>query len=378
MNKIIRFKLPFEIEFEKMDKYLKSFKEPKDDIDRSFFQYKCQMQQCNLITKVILNVGSILMLFFYLLKIKKIDCEIVLNEKKAIFYSNGMNIDILPKSLKEEYHIIIAEEKSPEMLDNMGRMVLREMFSRHPFSYYFLAKNLMKIAIYGEIINNERCGTIICSCEYSFTSSMLTYYCNCKGVKHINIMHGEKLFFIRDAFFHFNVFYIWDLYYKKLFTKLRASADVYKEELPDSFVFRESQKRIEKGVDYKYYLQAENTEMLKKINEVLLILKKRGKKVVVRPHPLYSENSKIESIFRGITIENTREINIEDSILETKYVISLYSTVLFQAYINDVKIVVDDYTNPNVYKALKQLDYIIINKKNTKLSQIVKQFIDYA
>lgn len=371
-NRIIKVGSPFELEPEKMNAYVKKFREPKDDIERSFFQYKCQIQQYNLISKFILNAGAIVIILFYLFKLKNVDYEVTLKNETAVFYSNGMTLDVLPKSLKDEYqNIIIAEESSPEILDDIGRKLIKELFIRHPFSYYFLAKNLIKIAIYNKIIDDEMCGTIICSCEYSFTSSVLTYYCNCRGVNHINIMHGEKLFFIRDAFFHFNVFYIWDEYYEKLFKKLRASIETYKVELPDSFVFGANKNKIEKKVDYKYYLQAENTEVLKKINEILLVLKKQNKTVVVRPHPIYSDYKKIKSIFKEIQIENVRKVNIEDSILETKNIISLYSTVLFQAYINDIDIVVDDCSDSIAYNELEALDYIILDKDHKNLSELL-------
>lgn len=330
------------------------------------------MCQCNLLSRIVLNIGSIVIIIFYFFKIKRFDNEIPINNENAVFYSNGMGLDILPRSLKERYKdIIITKEISPKILDSVGRKLIRELLVRYPFSYYFIAKNLMKVSIYSKIINDERCGTVICSCEYSYTSSILTYYCNCKGVKHINIMHGEKLFFIRDSFFHFNVFYIWDDHYKELFTKLRASIDVYKVEVPESFIFYEDCKRIKNKIDYKYYLQAETEDTLQKIYEILLLLKERGKKVSVRTHPIYSNDNKINSIFKNIQIEDSKKVNIEDSILESKNIISLYSTVLFKAYVNNKKIIIDDCTNVYAYNALKDLNYIMIEKDIMKLSDIL-------
>ena len=374
--KIMKYKGPFDIEYEDMDLYLQHFKEPKDDIDRSFFQYKCQMHLSSFISKIILNIGGIGIIFLYLLKIKKNDKKATLNGSKAVFYSNGMNLDILPKSLRSQYQDIeIFEEISVKMLDGEGIEIIKELFRRHPFSYYFIAKNLIKISIYSNIIEEKGCSAIICSCEYSFTSSILTYYCEQRGIRHINIMHGEKIFYIRDTFFHFHVFYIWDEHYETLFSKLKAKADVYVIDIPKSFLISTSNCQSGRNIDYKYYLQDESADVLREIHKVLLLLKNRGFNVAVRPHPLWSNYREINNIFKDIQIEDTREIKIEDSILESKHVISLYSTVLLQAYLNKKIVIIDDYTDKRTYDVLEKRDYIMIEKKHGKLSEIIDEHV---
>lgn len=369
VNRVIRPKSVFEMGSEKMRLYMGGFDEPKDDIDRSFFQYRCQMQQCSILACLLLNCASAFFLLFYLIRLKKSDPNTNGKPGVAVFYSNGLNPNILPKSLWRDYDDIeVIEEENPKTIDKIGIDVIKQIIKKHPFSYYFIVKNLIKLSIYSSLIENFKCKTIVCSCEYSFTSSILTYYCNSKNVKHINIMHGEKLFSIRDSFFHFNVFYIWDEYYCQLFEDLRAASDSYIVEIPEIFYFK---IKSECKIDYKYYLQAESIKELKHIYSSMMCLKNNGYSVKVRLHPMYSDRKAVKHIFQNIEIEDHSEISIEDSIAETRTVISLYSTVLFQAYLNGVNIIVDDITNVDKYNELSNLGYIIVKLNHERLSSLM-------
>ena len=53
---------------EKQKQYIAHFPEPKDDIQRSYFQYKCQMKFNKPIITFVLNLASLPLLLLYLLK----------------------------------------------------------------------------------------------------------------------------------------------------------------------------------------------------------------------------------------------------------------------------------------------------------------------
>ncbi|WP_332843459.1 hypothetical protein, partial [Paraclostridium bifermentans] len=208
---------------------------------------------------------------------------------------------------------------------------------------------------------------ILVNSEYTFTSSILTLYCRSNNIEHINIMHGEKLFNIRDSFCEFDRFYIWDEYYKHLLTKLNMPEKQFIVSTPKIKKYGINKKYNHLNV--KYYLQLETDQELEKISSKLKELKVLGYNVFVRPHPRYSDLKKIESIFNGIKIENL-DTSIEESIDSTNYVISKFSTVLYEAYLRNKNIVIDDISNEKLYEDLKNYEYIMISKEHTLLSDI--------
>lgn len=61
---------------------------------------------------------------------------------------------------------------------------------------------------------------------------MLTDYFHTRGVKNINVQHGEKLMFIRDSFFHFDECYVWGDYYVKMFVRMKAEPNQFIVSVP--------------------------------------------------------------------------------------------------------------------------------------------------
>ena len=230
---------------------------------------------------------------------------------------------------------------------------------------------MVKLAMYRYQYEVYHPKAMIVDEEYSYTSSFLTEYCHRLGVEHIDIMHGEKLYFIRDTFFCFDRCYVWDGYYRDLFCQLRAEPTQFRIELPPAMQPWDAQG-VEKTVDYTYYLQVETPQMLEKIAESLQKLRKNGAKVAVRPHPLYSDMEIVRRLFPDFEIEANTEIGIETSILRTRHVVGLYSTVLYQAHINHVPVVVDDLTDPERFTQLAELKYMMLSLHHTLLSEITK------
>ena len=124
-------------------------------------------------------------------------------------------------------------------------------------------------------------------------------------------------------------------------------------------------------IDYTYYLGGETQVILNKISNCLEKLREKGYRVAVRPHPRYSNINVIKKIFQGYEIEDLNEIDIKTSLMRTKNIVSLYSTVLNQAYQMKENIVLDDVTDPSKYYKLKELHYIVLNYKHGLLSQVV-------
>lgn len=357
----------FDFDVKKQEMFLKKFQEPFDDIERSYFQYKCQMKFNSVILKVIFTILSLPLIIIYIILAQKK----VLKKQYggAVFISNGIPTNLIPNSLNEEYDIVVCDTVSGKYLGKSDFKFIFKILKRYPFSWFFLLKSILKIEQYSFIIETYHPKAIIVCSEYSFTSSLLTEYCNDKKITHIDIMHGEKLYYMRDSFFRFNRCYVWNIYYKNLFLKLRAEYTQFIIEIPNAFILK---LKTEKKYDYTYYLGGESEEELKSINRELRILMDNGYRISIRPHPRYSNMNYIHTIFSSFNIENCTNISIEESLCRTKNAISLYSTVLNQAYHNGINIIIDDVTNIKHYNKLRSLEYIFIEMSHNKLSEILE------
>lgn len=361
----------FNYDVDKQKRYLLTLKEPIDDIERSFNQYKCQMKLNGFLLTALINITSIFFIFIYLIKFRINDSHDLEGNVDAVFLPDGKPGNILPIELLDEYQNIKYEnDKNNYFLSNNDKKFLLKLIRKRPFSWHFIFKCMMKIARYRVIIDTYSPEAIIVCAEYSFTSSVLTAYCEDNNIKHINVMHGEKLFYMRDSFFRFHRFYIWDEYYKNLFLQLRAEPEQFIVSVPKSLKF-DLNESIKKEVDFTYYLAGESKEELMAIGNSLKKLSAKGFTIAIRPHPRYTDIMQVESIFNDIEIEYYNNTSIEVSVLRTQNAISLYSTVLNQAFQNGTNIVVDDITNTLKFDKLLELQYIILNKEHLLLSELI-------
>ena len=360
----------------KQKEILLSFPKPKDDYERSYFQYMCQKRKMGFLFNILSNfLGFFLFIIFYF----KLSLNVInKNEKKcdAVFLSNDIPKNILPDSLSEEFKEILYNNNFDAfILTKDDKRFVKNLWMKYPISFYFLYKCMMKISMYSGQIQIFDPKAIITYAEYSFTSSVLTAYCNQINIEHINLMHGEKIFDIVDSFFRFNRCYVWDPFYKDLFIKLRAYENQFMVEIPPSLNMKLNHN-IEYIYDFTYYLMNENGEQLKKISAILQVLKSRKNKIAVRPHPRYSNMMLVKRIFSDFSIEDYSKVSIEESFGKTNGIISLYSTVLLQGSYNNKNVIIDDFTSKEDYKNLFELDYIMLSKPHKLLSAIINDGYD--
>lgn len=352
--------------------FLESLPEPKDLIERSYAQYRCQMMLERPILRVMYQLAAMLLLPIYQRQLLRRPAPQKMQVADAVFAYDTEDT-ILPESLRGEFaHICqVRDFQNALFLTEEDCSFLRELARRYPAAFYFRFKCMAKLAMYRSLYETYRPKAIIVSEEYSYTSSFLTEYCRRLGVEHINVMHGDKLYYIRDSFFCFDRCYIWDEYYRRLFCALWAEPTQFRVELPPSMQPWDSQG-VEKAVDYTYYLQEEVVPgVYPRIAQALKTLQARGMVVAVRPHPIYTPPEAMQC-FEDFLLED-RSISIEQSILRTKCAVSLYSTVLLQASINGVAVVIDDLTAPERFAQLRSLRYIMLDKPHGLLSALLQE-----
>lgn len=361
----------FAYDVHKQIQFVGKFKKTENDMERSFFQYKCQVKMMGKLLFVILNIASLPVGLFYYMKMRKKRLENKVKEQKDVFISNGLRQNLIPKSLASDCNNLqIVNGVSDLFLDQDAKALMRELAKSHPFSWFFLLKCLLKIGLYCDLVYKYSPQKMIVSAEYSFTSSVLTFYCEKKDIQHINIMHGETMLYMTASFFKFTKCFIWDEHYRHIFLTLKAYPKQFIIEEPPALYFKK-ERTIHTEIDYTYYLGRETEKELRKLKQFLALLVEQGKIIALRPHPLVGDLALTKEIFSGFVIEAPEQISIQKSINRTKNVVALFSTVLYQAYKSDIPVVIDDITNRSKYEKLKSLDYIMLSKPHTLLSDLI-------
>ena len=352
--------------------FLEHLPEPEDLLERSYAQYRCQMMLERPILRAGYQLAAMLLLPIYQRQLLRRPVPRKEQEADAVFAFDGPDT-ILPCSLRQEYPGIrqVRDFQNALFLTREDCSFLRELARRYPTAFYFRFKCMAKLAMYRYQYEVYHPKAMIVSEEYSYTSSFLTEYCHRLGVEHINVMHGDKLYYIRDSFFCFDRCYVWDECYRRLFCDLRAEPTQFRIELPPSMQPSEKPSTPPE-VDLTYYLQEEVVPgVYPRIAQALKILQARGMVIAVRPHPIYTPPEAMRN-FQGFLLED-RSISIEQSILRTKCAASLYSTVLLQALINGVPVVIDDLTAPERFAQLRSLRYIMLDKPHGLLSALLQE-----
>lgn len=363
----------FEVPVKKQKAYIGHFPEPKDDFQRSYFQYRTQAMLQGRLMYSLVSVASLPLTVLMLLKFRRASApkKEAPCDNRAVFFRDGKPANIMPNVLKEEFAECVVDPVEGNCLRKEDMKLVWELIRRYPFSWQMILKCVIKIARYRYAIEKYAPKALIVCNEYSFTSSVLTQFCQCNGVELINVMHGEKFYFVRDSFFRFHRCYVWDENYRRLLENMRAEPTQFRIAVPESLKFRQ-EEIPEKCYDYTYYLGYETPEALTKLPAYLRKLQAQGAAVNVRPHPRYTNMAVLAEHYQGIHIEEPSAVTIETSILQSRAAVSLASTVLLQAYYNGVPVVIDDVTDPAQFAKLREVEYALLDKEHTLLSQVLQ------
>lgn len=365
-------KTQFDVPIQEQYAYMNSLGEPKDDIDRSYKQFLCQNYFVPLWKKCVWWVVGLLAtpIAILVLFIKGRSIHYV-ERNDTIAENKGMD-EIIPAALYEKYEINHNCWNAGFGLSvNDVKYIVKHILGwRQP---YFVFKIVLLIAKYSPKITKYHPKHLIEHSEYSFGSSVITDYCHRRGVKHINVQHGEKLRYIRDSFFHYDECYVWDEHYVNIFKEMHAEPSQFKVAVPPSL-------RIDCKVhhnpsvyaDYKYYLAADTEEDIKRIVASMAFVKREGKTVKYRIHPRYTDLDVLKKYVGGNEIELPKEVSILESISNMEYAVGSFTTVLLQAYLSGKKVLLDDVTYKKRFDQLKEYGYILAKDKVERLSEKAK------
>lgn len=364
-------KTVFECTVSEQRTYLASLGYPTDLFDRSYKQYCCHMYFVPMWKKVIMGVIAALIyppILTYLLI-------------KGCFYKHIFHIDtisdftsmqeVIPNSIRESYTPDSSVWDNALGLRFADMPIVFSLLIRYIAHPYFVLKVTIKFALYRALIIRYSPEVLIVHNEYSFTSSALTEYCRRNNILHINVMHGEKLYYIRDSFFCFDYCYVWDRHYIELFCSLNAEPKQFVVAVPPSLAI-DTQLYINSDsyADIKYYLAYHSEEDIASIVNSLKPAIEAGKTVKYRLHPRYGNKDILLKYCSEDEIEDAEQIPIQASVSNLKYAVGSYSTVLLQAWFSGKTVVLDDVTFPSTYDKLKSMHYMLAEKPHIRLSNL--------
>ena len=351
--------------------FMKKLGDPKNDIERSYFQYLCHQYVLPLWKKILYGMGSALFypIFIAVCLFKKF------GTKKGEPVETLMELndvqEVVPQVVWETYHPdtrFWKKRTSLSLKDLSFIMLLIRRCWHHP---YFIIKTVINVAFYSEMIRCHRPSAMIAFAEYSFSSSVLTSFCHTYGVKHIDIQHGEKLRHFRNSYFHFDECYVWHQHYVNLFVSLHAEPTQFRIETPPSLqIDCEKCYKKESYADYKYFLATCTEEQLKSIVSSMQFAKREGKTVKYRPHPRYSDMAMLRRNISENEIEDFSKVHITESVASLSCAVGSHTTVLLQAYCAGKEYLIDDVTFKDSYEKLKERDYILTTLNTKRLSEV--------
>lgn len=359
----------FDIPVSIQKKFLIRLGIPKNDIQRSFYQYKAQMLFVWTLKKVLFNIGALFILPFFLVIAFVKQTTVRFRYKSDAIVEKNTHSGVIPPSLTGKY---IISQKEWNVSWSLGIKDMPFILGLFPYIFrspYFVFKIAYKAALYSTMIKSFRPNAIIVFNEYSFTSSALTYFCERHNVKHIDVMHGEKLFYIRDSYFRFSNTYVWEPYYIDLLTRMNAPRSQFIAELPP-FMSIKPLEHLDNNYhpDYTYYLANFTEDDIKNIVRSMEFAKSQGKIVMYRPHPRYSNITVLRKYVDDSNIEYPNKVDIMISVANTACAVGVYTTVLNQAYHAGKQVIIDDLNFPDSYGKLKELGYSLFSKPIDHLS----------
>ena len=366
-------------------KYIDQYKMPQNDLERSRAHYLC----INILESKWKKIVNNLLAFPALIISFFSSCFISMfglrqeNEVEAIelinLSSKVVNLDTLdlPVELMKRYHSIekLHDNKRVHLISrgvDFSVLVYWSKFvKKYPFCPHMLLLLWVHLIKINKIIRMYNPKAIISTeSENDFTSSIISEFCERNNVKNICIMHGEYLVTPKHAFVRFSEFYVWDAFYVTQFERIRCLKQQFKVYEPKRFEMDIIKKEI---YFITYYLQSENKEELERLKKSLKIFFENGYKCNLRPHPRLTNKAILNEIFENtnVDIENEKKVPLNESVGKCKYVVSKYSTVLTEAYQNNLSAVIDDYTDRNIYDYLKKTLYINLEKIDGRLSYLI-------
>lgn len=366
------------------DAYLSKFEVSDNHYENSYNKYKCVCFFHYSKTMLFFyNVASALLYLPMYLKLgrtkrnqagEKINNLLVIKKGKTI----GTD-DIFPEELKEQYTVReYFVDYNKIFLDSDAKKILRVARKKHPFSFYYNLVLMIRMATQCSIIN-ENSPSVVCTyvCEREFSDPLLTLYSEQRVVQYYGFMHGDFMYQIDHAFMQFSCYWVWDKHYLKMFKELKCNQPM-RVYTPGKYKPLVEASPLESDYEFfaTYYCSGETKASIDKLKVIFDAMKSCGKNAKIRPHPRFSNYEHIKQVLSEYAIEDCSSCSLKESLESTYCCIAINSTVLSQAYHSGKPVIIDDLTNIVEFGKLKDEEYIMLDKANCYLSELLSnQFV---
>lgn len=349
------------------EKYGKIF---SDDLERSLAQYRCSIVHLTRAQRALINIAACVLLIPYYIKCCSKGRGSGVTKADAVFLvADHISDRIIPNELKTRFPVI--KKRVPEMsclLSKGARCFYLQVVRESLFHPFFHLKVLVKLGFLDSAIQEYHPSAVIHNTESSFACSVLARYCELNGIDYIGVMHGEYLVNPKDCFFRCTQFYVWDKYYAHMLSKIGAEPNQFVVATPPCLEISCDRDRMP-TYDYVYYLQRETEAELKVLKSVFDCLQGIGYRLRFRPHPKFFDEASFQKVF-GKSSDLLDCLSFEESLASTLGVIAKFSTVLLQGSMAGKTVVIDDISNPDVYRYLQRAGYIMLDKPHFLLSDL--------
>lgn len=270
--------------------------------------------------------------------------------------------DIFPEELYKEfpnYVKVPVEFTRTHILNKELKRTYRKLCRKNILSFNYKLMALKELALHSYIVENYNPkAVIVYANERNLFSPILKEYYENNNKEFISFMHGTDLLHLIKAFTAFSRYYVWDNGYIEMYKDdLYFDVNQYIKYTPikNSYSFKEKDKYLK---DITYYISGHTDDAHRRIAKLIKILFNKGIKLIVRPHPRRKFN---QSIYNKEDLEDLN-INIEESIDNSEYILGVASTVIEQAYYGGKKIILDDVTNREEFKTLEVRKFLMLSK----------------
>ena len=355
---------------EKACNFVESLGEPQDLLERSFFQYRYYKKLLGKTLSLAANLRSKSKINELIQSFRNNFREEENKIKADAVFFDPLGLPIIPFSVKQTYDILYLKDYNfAGMLSDDDIEYIDDVRKKYKKEPFFIAAIIRMTANYREIFCKYDIQAFIATDEIVFATTAMTSLCRHNGIKHIGVQHGNKHYEMSSMFFCFDEFYVWEDFFKNVCIELKAEKNQFIVEMPPCGKFGFDGLSHEDGVktDYKFFLTLSTKKELSRLKKTAGILKQNGKTVLIRPHPRYTDLNIVDKYFDKSDIESPSEVDIEKSIFFTENIVSIDSSVLYQAYTSGKEVIIDDISNTASIIKLKNAGHIMYSETSCKL-----------
>lgn len=194
-------------------------------------------------------------------------------------------------------------------------------------------KSLLAMAAHAGLFRQYAPSFVVMYKEYDFVCSMLTLQCRTHGVQSYNVMHGDKAYFARDAFFAVDRHYVWHAGYGDMAREMKASIGDVVVYTPDRM--RPPDHKLAPTSDVLVILPG--IEVAREDQERWVLALERistRHRIRVRPHPRNQCNQRIREVlgWSQVELSDPAHENAIQAIRSSRAVVGSHSTVLIESY----------------------------------------------